>query len=219
MEPWTKMGLKTASRVETGSLDRRPQDRCDSVIVNAAIISIRMVPSSVEGTWAIMSLCSTPYKLLRVEGRDSRVDVQPCGSCGVRLKLCETLIHLLSHLESVRAQYFVNAESITSCGCMSAIRIMKPSTRFLFQYELTRSRIEVEVSPCRRILWQSLLVGPLGGVGLSRKAEGKYEVPWSVMGQRAAGGGRTSPFPLPRQDRPAATKEKPRKAGASTQRG
>lgn len=74
-----------ASR-DPGSLDRRPQNRCDSVIVDAAILSVRMVPSSVEGAWAIMSLCSTPYKLSRVEGRDSRVDVQPCGFCGVRLK-------------------------------------------------------------------------------------------------------------------------------------
>jgi hypothetical protein len=46
-----------------------------------------------EDAWAIMSLCSTSYKLLRVEGRDSRVDVQPCDSCGVRLKLCEKWIH------------------------------------------------------------------------------------------------------------------------------
>jgi hypothetical protein len=30
----------------------------------------------------------------------------------------------------------------------------------------------------------------LGGVELSRKAKGKYGVPWSVNGQRAAGSGR-----------------------------
>jgi len=46
----------------------------------------------------------------------------------------------------------------------------------------------------------------LGGVELSRKAEGKYEILWSVKGQRAAGSRPGFPFPLPRQDRPAATK-------------
>lgn len=75
---------------DSGSLDRRPQNRCDSVIIDAAILSVRMVLSSVKGACAIMSLCSTPYNLSRVEGRDSSVDVQPCGSCGVRLKLRET---------------------------------------------------------------------------------------------------------------------------------
>jgi hypothetical protein len=103
--------LKTASRVETGSLDHRPQNRYDSVIVDAAILSIRMVPSSVEGAWAIMSLCSTPYKLSRVEGRDSRVDVQPCGACGVRLKLCENLIHSPRRLR-VRTRAFLRKSGV-----------------------------------------------------------------------------------------------------------
>jgi len=149
---------------DSGSLDRRPQNRCDSVIVDAAILSIRMVPSSVEGAWAIVSLCSTPYKLSRVEGRDSRVNVQPCGSCDIRLKLCENLIHSPRPVRVCTAQYFVKVESITSCGCMSAIRTMKPLARFLVQYELTWSRMEVEVSPCGTILWQSLLGGSWEGL-------------------------------------------------------
>jgi hypothetical protein len=198
--------LKTSSRVETlGSLDRRPQNLCDSVIVDAAILSIRMVPRSVEGAWAIMSLCSTPSKL-------SRVDVQPCGSCGVRLKLGENLI------QSPRPLRVRTGAVLCKSGVHHLVRLhVGDSNHEAIGTVLVSIRVDSVKNRGGSLTMQNDTVAEsacrsLRGIELSTTAEGKYEVRWSVKAQRDSGpagkreAGGTSPFPLPRQDRPAATK-------------
>jgi hypothetical protein len=59
----------------------------------------------------------------------------------------------------------------------------------------------------------------LGGVELSRKAEGKYEVLWSVKGQRAAGSAPDFPLSLAAPRPSCRHKIEAQESSASTQRG